>query len=118
MKIWLQYEGETLERLKAIAGGVKGAAYFDGTIVQDESLGSIVSQLDGQGLHPIVRVPAALAMKKLHGGLAITYGISRIKSKPDARTLYIELDGTKREEDEAVEEILKFFKTHKVPSTL
>lgn len=118
MKIWLQYEGENSDLLIAVSGGVRKGIYLDGTTLEGEALGLVITSMEDQGYIPIARVKAAPAMKKLHGGLAIMYGVRALKSKADNKTLVIKPDGTKNDEDKAIENVLAFFKTHKVPSSL
>ena len=119
MKIWIQHDSESLDFVIAVAGGVKGGIYLDGTLLDDEPLAYVISCMEDQGCRPVCRTKAALAMKKNHGGLAILYGpAKRTKMKPDNKTLFLVPDETKNEHDNAVDKALKFLKECKVPSTL
>jgi hypothetical protein len=117
MRIWLEDKSGNLGILKAAAGGIKGGIYLDGTELSTEALG-ITTCLVDQGFHPVVLVKFALAMKKLYEGIAIIIGDTGLKSKPDAKTLIITLNGNKNETDKAIEQILAFFKIHKIPSSI
>jgi hypothetical protein len=118
MKIWIQNEEPNLSFLIALSGAVKRGIYLDGTEMEVDALGLIVTSMEDQDYIPIIRVKAAPAMKKLHGGIAIIYGMRVLKSKADNKTLAIKPDGTKNEKDNAIEDVLKFFKLQKIPSSL
>lgn len=118
MKIWIEYEGANSEFLVAVCGGVNRGVYLDGLLLDNEPLAYVVAAVDDQGLHPIVRVKAAEAMKRMHGGYAIVFGKRRIKAKPDEKTLVIEPDGMPAEKDNAIELVLRFFRKHKIKSNL
>jgi hypothetical protein len=119
MKIWLQYEGGDAKILRAVAGGVRGGVFIDGTEVgSEESVIMMVAGIEQQGFIPVVRVKAASGVKRLQGGLAIIYGDFPIKNRVDNKTLQIKRDGTKQEQDNAIKEALSFLKKNRVPSPL
>lgn len=119
MVIWVEFDGENIQFLKAVAGGAKGGIYIDGIPVEPESLRSVVSNMASQGVIPVVRVKAALGMKKDMGGLAIIYGRKRVKSKVDSKTLHIvPNEDDEKDRDKAVEKVLEFYKVQKIPSPL